>query len=159
MRNYFLYLYKIKNMKEQSCPIVYDRVDNKLTRINALITFIGLFAFVFLGIKWIILLVTADFAVRVFFGIKYSPMCYGIKWSLNKMNSEPHLVNAGPKKFAAKIGLTLTSILSLLYIFNFNQAAEILGVVSIIAIGAEAFLGYCVACKVYNILRNMGIEL
>ena len=146
-------------MKEQSCPIVYDRVDNKLTRINALITFSGLFVFVVFGIKWIILLVTADFAVRVFLGVKYSPMCYSIKWSLNKMNSEPHLVNAGPKKFAAKIGLVLTSILSLLYILNFNQSAAILGIVSIVAIGAEAFFGYCVACKVYNILQNMGIKL
>ena len=146
-------------MKEQSCPIVYERVDAKLTRINALITFIGLFTFVFFGIKWIILLVTADFAVRVFLGVKYSPTCYGIKWSLNKMNSEPHLVNAGPKKFAAKIGLVLTSILSLLYIFDFTLTGQILGIVSLLAIGAEAFFGYCVACKMYNILQGMGLKL
>jgi len=144
---------------EQSCPIVYQRVDENLTRVNAFIVFFGLVLFVFFPIKWIIFLITADFLIRVVGGIKYSPICHGIKWSLNKLHEEPHLVNAGPKKFAAKIGLVLTSILSLLYIFDFTLSYEIIGVISFIAVGAEAFFGYCVACKVYNILRSAGLKL
>jgi len=144
---------------EESCPIVYERVDENLTRFNAFIVFMGLILFVFFPVKWIIIPITADFAIRVFFGVKNSPMCHGIKWTLNKMHEEPHLVNAGPKRFAAKIGLTLTSILSILYILDFTLAYQIIGVISFIAVGAEAFFGYCVACKVYNVLRNMGVKL
>jgi len=144
---------------ENSCPIVYERVDEKLTRFNAFIIFTGLVFFVFFPIKWIIVPITADFAIRVFFGVKNSPICYGLKWALNKMHEEAHLVNAGPKRFAAKIGLTLTSILSLLYIFDFTFAYQIIGVISFIAVGAEAFFKYCVACKVYKLLCNMGVKL
>lgn len=144
---------------EESCPIVYHRVDENITRLNAFIVFAGLLLFVFFPIKWIIIPITADFAIRVFFGVKNSPICHGIKWTLNKMQEEPHLVNAGPKQFAAKIGLTLTLLLSILYIFDFTLTSQVIGAISFIAVGAEAFFGYCVACKVYNILRNMGVKL
>ena len=144
---------------QASCPIVNERVNEKLVRINGLIVFIGLFLFVFFSIKWVILLITADFAIRVFFGVKNSPLCHGIKYSLNKANSQPHLINAGPKKFAAKVGLSLTSIISLLYIFDFTEAAQIIGIISLIAVGAEVFFNYCVACKIYNIIQRMGIKL
>ena len=144
---------------EKSCPIVYQRVDENITRLNAFIVFTGLVLFVFFPIKWIIIPITTDFIIRVFFGVKNSPICHGLKWGLNKMQEEPHLVNAGPKQFAAKIGLALTSTLSLLYIFDFTLTYEIIGVISFIAVGAEAFFGYCIACKVYNLLQKAGVKL
>jgi hypothetical protein len=144
---------------EKSCPIVYERVDENLTRINALIVFTGLMFFIFSPAKWIIFFVVSDFAIRVIGGVKYSPICYGIKWSLKKLHEEPHLVNAGPKKFAAKIGLALTSTLSLLYILDYTLSFEILGIISLTAVGAETFFGYCIACKMYNLLQSIGIKL
>ena len=143
----------------ESCPIVNDRVDEKIVRLNGLLVFIGLFSFVFFSYKWLILLVTVDFAIRVFFGLKNSPICSLIKIGLDKSHSEPHLINAGPKRFAAKIGLVLTSTLSILYIFNFEMAGQILGIISMIAVGAEVFFNYCVACKVYSIFQRMGIKV
>lgn len=148
-----------KKIMEVSCPIVNERVDEKLVRINGLIVFIGLSLFVLFSIKWVILLITADFAIRVFFGVKNSPLCHAIKYSLNKVNAQPHLINAGPKKFAAKVGLSLTSIISLLYILNFTESAQIIGIISMIAVGAEVFFNYCVACQIYNILQRLGIKL
>ncbi len=144
---------------QESCPIVNERVDEKLIRLNGLVVFIGLFVFVFFSYKWLILFVTADFAIRVFFGVKNSPLCHILKFTLNLSHSKPHLINAGPKKFAAKIGLTLTSMLSLLFIFNFVEAGQILGIVSLIAVGSEVFFNYCVACKIYNLLQKIGIDL
>ena len=59
------------------------------------------------------------------------------------------MINAGPKIFAARIGLTLTVIAFLFALFNFNQAATItmaiLGFFSFL----EFSLGICVACKIY----------
>ena len=144
---------------QESCPIVNERIDEKLIRINGLIVFIGLALFVFLSIKWVIFFITADFAIRVFFGAKNSPLCTGIKWSLNKAHSQPHLINAGPKKFAAKVGLSLTSILSILYIFDFIFAAQIIGIISMTAVGAEVFFNYCVACQIYNWIQKLGIKI
>ena len=142
-----------------SCPITYEKVNQKITRINAAIVFAGLLLFVFTPYKVIIFPIVIDFLIRVLFGLKYSPFCFLIKHSLNILNSKPHLVNAGPKKFAAKIGLTLTSILLISHILGFETFGFILGIISIIAIGMEVFFNYCVACKIYSILTNMGLKL
>ena len=144
---------------QESCPIVNERVDEKIVRLNGLLVFIGIFSFVFFSFKWLILIVTADFFIRVFFGLKNSPICYLIKLGLDKTHNKPHLINAGPKKFAAKIGLFLTTTLSFLYIYNFEMAGQILGIISLIAVGAEVFFNYCVACKVYTIIQRMGINI
>lgn len=144
---------------EQFCPIVYERVDEKLVRFNALIVFVGLIFFVFTPAKWIIVPIIADFAIRVFLGIKRSPICYGLKFLLNVMHEKPHLINAGPKRFAAKFGLTLMSVIGLLHIFHLTLASEILGLVSLVAIGAEVFIGFCTACQIYSILLSIGIKL
>ena len=144
---------------EQSCPIVYERVDEKLIRLNASVVFVGLLLFVFTSAKWLIIPIIADFAIRVFFGVKRSPICFGIKFMLNAMQAEPHLINAGPKRFAAKMGLTLMTLIGLLYLFDFTLASEIVSLISLMAIGTEAFTGFCVACKIYNILQSVGIKL
>ncbi len=144
---------------EQSCPIVHERVDEKLIRLNATIVFIGLAFFVFTPAKWMIVPIIADFAIRVFWGVKRSPICLGLKYTLNAMQAESHLINAGPKRFAAKIGLFLMILIGVLYFANLIIASEVVGFISLVAIGAEAFSGFCVACKMYNIMLSMGIKL
>ena len=144
---------------QESCPIVNERVDEKIVRLNGLLVFIGIFSFVFFSFKWLILIVTADFFIRVFFGLKNSPICFFIKSGLDKTHSKPHLINAGPKKFAAKIGLVLTTTLSILYFLDYETAGQVLGIISLIAVGAEVFFNYCVACKVYTIIQRMGINI
>ncbi len=143
----------------KSCPITIDKVNEKIIRINSLFVFLGLLGFVLTPYKVVIIPIVIDFLIRVLFGLKYSPVCFLIKHSLNILNSKPHLVNAGPKKFAAKIGLTLTSILLISYIFDFNTLELILGTISLVAIGMEVFFKYCVACKIYSVLTSMGIKL
>lgn len=143
----------------ESCPIVFEKVNEKITKINALFVFLGLLGFVLTPFKWIIIPIFIDFLIRVVFGIKYSPVCFIIKHSLNILNTKPHLVNAGPKKFAAKIGLSLTSIMLISFVFNLNTLGISLGIISLVAIGMEVFFNYCVACKIYSILTSMGIKL
>jgi len=144
---------------EQSCPIVRERVDEKLIRLNASVVFIGLMFFVFTPVKWVIIPIIADFTIRVFFGVKKSPVCLGLKFMLNAIEAEPHLINAGPKRFAAKIGLFLMILISLLYMFDLTLASEIIALISLAAIGAEAFTGFCVGCQIYNLLPTIGIKL
>jgi len=144
---------------EQYCPIVNERVDEKLVRLNSSIVFAGLLIFVFTPAKWIIVPIFADFAIRVFMGVKRSPICNGLKYVLDVMDAKPHLTNAGPKKFAAKMGLFLMTLVGVLLLFQFYAASNIVAFISLIAIGAEAFFGYCVACKIYNVLLSMGVKL
>lgn len=139
-------------MNNPSCPISYDLVNSRLTRAYSIITFAAIIVYVFTPFKEIIYISAIDFIIRVFFGVKYSIICASIKFTLKFGNFEPQMVNAGPKKFAAKIGLLFTTLMSLAHILNFENFSLSLGVISLIAVGAEAVFGYCVACKLHQYL-------
>ena len=138
-------------MINTSCPISPELVNSKLTRIYSFFTFITILVYAYTPFKEIIFITTLDFAIRIFIGIKYSPICSTIKYVLNIGKFKVEMVNAGPKKFAAKIGFLITALMSISYILDFPLSSTILAHISIIAVGAESIFGYCVACKVYSL--------
>jgi len=144
---------------KNSCPIVNERVDENLIRLNSGIIFTILILFVFTAAKWLIIPVAIDFAIRLFLGVKKSPVCISLRYVLNAFNIEPCMINAGPKRFAAKLGFGFSLLITALFIFNIYPAAEIAGSVLALLTGIEAFFGYCVGCKIYAILTSMGIKL
>jgi len=134
-----------------SCPISYDLVNERLTRAYSGFTFISLLIYVVTPFKWFLFISAFDFIIRVTIGVKYSPICYIIKNMLLLINAKPHMVNAGPKKFAAKIGLAFTVSMSIIYLLNMPEIIGlVLGVFSLIAVGAEVFFKFCIACTMYS---------
>ena len=137
-------------MNYKSCPISADLVNAKLTRIYAIVTFLAISIFLFTSFKAIIFFSTTDFIIRIFFGVKYSPICFLIRNGLKLTKVETHMVNAGPKKFAAKIGLIFTSLMSLGVLLNLPLFTTIVAGITFIAVGSEAIFGFCVACFLYQ---------
>jgi len=142
-------------MNYSSCPISADLINTKLTRIYSIITFLAISIYLFTPFKEVIYISASDFIIRVLFGIKYSPICYLIKNGLKISRVKIHMVNAGPKKFAAKVGLVFTVLMSIGIILNFKILSSVLGTISFIAIGAEAFFGFCIACYIYSFIPNI----
>ncbi len=139
-------------MNNQSCPISTERVNSTLTKVYSIFTFSVISLFLFTPFKEIIFISAADFVIRIFFGIKYSPVCTMIKFGLKMSNAPVHMVNAGPKKFAAKVGLLFTVLISVGVIFNIQSLSLISGSIAFVAIGAEVFFDYCLACAIYTYL-------
>ena len=144
---------------KNSCPIVKERVDENLIRLNSGIIFTTLVLFVMTPAKWLIFAIAADFAVRIFLGVKRSPVCFALKKALNTFNVEPCMINAGPKRFAAKLGLGFSLMISLLCLFQMTDTAMIAAAAMSVIVGLEAFWRYCVGCKLYFILTSLGIKL
>ena len=142
-----------------SCPIINERVDENLIRLNSGIVFIVLVIFIFTPAKWLIIAISIDFAIRIFLGVKRSPLCMVLKVALNAANVEPCMINSGPKRFAAKLGLGFSIVITTLVLLNLVAAATIAGVIMAVIVGSEAFLGYCVGCKIYQILTTLGLKL
>ena len=143
---------------EKYCPIVSETVDSKLIRINALFVLITLVFYFLSPFKWIIFIVFFDFLIRVLFGIKYSPVCKTIRYSLDVVKIEPYKVNAGPKKIASKFGLFFSILIISFQFLDFELANEIVTVFFIIATSLEAFLDFCMVCKIYPYLNRIGIR-
>ena len=139
-------------MKNKSCSISTDRVNSSLTKIYSIFTFSVITMFIFSPFKEIIFISATDFVVRIFFGIKYSPICRMIKFGLKVGNIPTHMVNAGPKKFAAKVGMLFTVVISVGVILDLPMLSLVAGGVAFVAIGAEIFFNYCLACTIHSYL-------
>lgn len=136
------------------CPITDQRINEQVARLNALITFILIVVFIvfkfWIGLAFLIV----DFSIRGFIGGKYSVLSKFNIWVVKRLKLSPKMINAGPKIFAAQVGLIFSGISLLGFSIGCSNVsifvAAILGVFSFL----EAAFGYCVACKLYPLFRK-----
>ena len=105
---------------DKSCPVDLKTVDKNMVRSNAFFVFVIIMIYLLTGNPVLILIILIDFAIRVFPGVKYSPVSRIIKYLLRKASIKPQLIDAWPKIFAAKIGLMLAIIITVFHFTNFT---------------------------------------
>lgn len=136
------------------CPITDKRINERVARLNALATVVLVVLFVIVNFWGGMLLMVIDFAIRGFVDSKYSPICQMNKWIALRLDLSPKMMNAGPKIFAAQVGLILSGIALVAALTGFSElslvVAGILGLFSFL----EAAFGFCVACKLYPLIRK-----
>jgi hypothetical protein len=62
---------------------------------------------------------------------------------------QPHLINAGPKIFAARVGLILSFLAIFSYFLGFVSLTIGISLVFLLAVGMDVFLNICIACNLY----------
>ncbi len=141
----------------QSCPISNERINEKAARLNGLLTAFFLFVFIISSLKWVIFFLTGDFLIRGFLNGKKSPVAALSKKIVSMFNIKPVMVNAGPKKFAAKTGFFLSFIISVLYLTNSISMATFFAVLMVTFALLEACFGFCLGCVAYSWLIKANI--
>ncbi len=141
---------------EKYCPIISETVDIHLIKANASFVLAALVLSLFFN--WLILVIAIDFAIRVFLGVKNSPLCMIIRKSLNAMNVKQHKVNAGPKKLASKFGFVFSLIIIALNILNLPIAVISVTSIFIVLTSLEVFFSFCLVCEIYPYLNKIGIK-
>jgi hypothetical protein len=134
------------------CPINERQINENVTRLNALVTFIVLSIFIFTPAKWILFILPVDFALRAWFHGRFSPVGRMNKFLVSSLKLGESLINEGPKVFAARIGLMLSALALGTFIAGFNVLAYILGGILVFFSFLEAAFGFCVACKIYPLI-------
>ena len=134
------------------CPITQERVDEKVIRINAFFVFSLIVAYAISGFNLLMYIVLVDFAIRVFLGVKNSPVCKTIKYGLHISGANQDLINAGPKKLASKVGLIFSVLIVLFQTFDMEIAKNIVLYMFIAATFLEVFFKFCLVCKMYPYL-------
>ena len=137
-----------------SCPISHILVDENIVRLNGLFSLL----FVFLGYfqPWILLLLALDYFIRAFTR-KHSPITDLSRWITKHLKLSPKPIDGAPKKFAAKIGAVMSTLLLATLFFELYLPAFIIFTVFSLAISLETFFNYCVGCQIYSILQNLHI--
>ncbi|MGQ1948372.1 DUF4395 domain-containing protein [Geofilum sp. OHC36d9] len=131
------------------CPISERKINEQVARINAAFTVLFLIVFAYTGSLWFMAFMVIDFLLRGSSLAQYSLVGITSKQIVKLLPVEVQLINAGPKIFAARIGLLLTSVVLVATLFGLNTLAlAVAGVLGLFSF-LEAAFGFCVACKIY----------
>jgi hypothetical protein len=139
-------------MKNIVCPISDQRVNEQVTRLNAMFTIgIIVLAFVLNSVALFIFLM-ADFFIRAFTEIKFSPIGFASNSLSNTLNLPARLIDKAPKIFAARLGFLMTTAIAGLFIFSFKITSIVLATMLIFFAGLEFLFAICVGCLIYSYL-------
>ena len=139
----------------ESCPISPAVIDDRATRIGAGLVILLALTSLGLGQAWPPLLLAVDFGLRSRGWNRWSPIAQAAKALRTVAGLSPKPTNAGPKRFAALVGASFSLGIALALHFEQPGLMRALAAVLILCAALEAFLGFCVGCKVYGLFQAL----
>jgi hypothetical protein len=111
-----------------------------------------------LGWGWVLVPLTYGFVARVLAGPRISPLGQlAVKVVAPRLPQFEKLVPGPPKRFAQGIGVAFSVTASALWLLGAPGAARVVIAVLVVAASLEAFLGFCLGCKVFGVLMRLGV--
>jgi len=139
-------------MKNLVCPISDQRINEQITRFNALFAIaIIVLAFV-MNSAILLVFLMADFFIRAFTEIKFSPLNFASHYLSNTLSLPVKLIDKAPKVFAARLGFLMTTLISGLFIFDLKLASVVVSGMLIFFASLEFLFAICVGCMIYTYL-------
>lgn len=137
-------------MKQLVCPISNEKVNEHLTRLNALFAILLITAgFLFNSVMFSLLLL-ADFFIRAFANSKYSPVSYASSGVARMLQLRKKPIDKAPKIFAARMGFIMTLIIASFFILGFHTASLVVAGILVFFATLEFVFGICVGCYIYT---------
>lgn len=137
-------------IKNLVCPISEERVNERVSRITALLTILLVIAGLIFSSVIIFVFLLADFFIRAFTPLKYSPLSYLGSSLAHALNLSKKPIDKAPKIFAARLGFIMTLAITILSLFNFSVATMVISGVLVFFALLEFTLGICVGCIIYT---------
>lgn len=131
------------------CPTSDKKVHTAVMRVHAILTVFLLLVFLFTQSLYPALFLLADFLVRVLNFPRFSIMGIVARWVVKTFSVKGELENAGPKLFAARIGLLFALAITVSLFLNSTMTALAIGGVLALFSLLEGAFGICVACIIY----------
>jgi hypothetical protein len=142
----------MKIMKHLVCPVSEEKINEKVTRINALLTVILVVAGFALNSILFFIFLLADFYIRAFTQLKFSPISFVSSKLANALNLDKKPIGKAQKVFAARLGFVMTLVIAALFFLNYTTAAIVVGGVLVFFATLEFALAVCVGCMIYTYL-------
>ncbi|MGH9184741.1 MAG: DUF4395 domain-containing protein [Acidimicrobiales bacterium] len=136
---------------------------NPVNEVSARLVAAGVVAMSLLAIlfdlRWLTVVIAYGFVARVLTGPKLSPLGQLVTRVITpRLPFAPRLVAGPPKRFAQGIGVVF-SVTAALLALGFEQwgAAQIVLGLLVGAASLEAFLGFCLGCRIFALLMRTGV--
>ncbi len=131
------------------CPVSEKMMNENISRLNGIFTFLFVVSFIISNSPVLIFVLFFDFLLRNIYEGKMSPVIRVNSFIIQLTEVPAHMINAGPKIFAARVGLVFSLLAILLYYF----ASPVSAMIPMVILGLFSFMegvfNYCVACKLY----------
>ncbi|PWT79167.1 MAG: DUF4395 domain-containing protein [Bacteroidetes bacterium] len=144
-------------------PVLNEREIRAAAGILFLATYTSLMFILFKGnfilIKYVVTIFLLDFLIRVFINPKFSPTL--ILGRLIVRNQTPEYVGAQQKKFAWIIGVILSAIMFIFFVFvnAYSPITGLICLVCLIFLFFESVFGICLGCKFYPVFHKTKAKL
>jgi len=119
------------------CPISEKKVNERVARVNATFTVLLITGFLITQNIFFVAFLAIDFFLRTADRAKYSLVAISSKNIIKYLQVKELMINAGPKIFAARIGLILSGLIIISHILNVKIPALVIA-----GILAMAFMGF-----------------
>ena len=139
-------------MKNLICPISDLRVNEYVTRISALLAIVVIVLAFVLNSVFLFAFLMADFFIRAFTEIKFSPISFVSHNVSNALSLSVKMIDKAPKIFAARLGFLMTTVIAGLFILNMPTASMIVAGLLIFFAALEFVFAICVGCMIYTYL-------
>lgn len=136
-------------MLKNFCPISSLMIDERKSRMNAALSLLVLVIYFYTLSFWWVLLLGIDFALRGFGRGAYSPIALLAGRLVQTFRLQNGKINAGPKIFAARIGMVFCALVFLFALLQLPIAAIITAIILTLFAFLEAVFGFCMACYIY----------
>jgi hypothetical protein len=133
-------------------------VNEKAARVVAFVVFLAGVAILLTGAHWLLAVLCAGFVLRVVAGPSLSPLALFATRVAAPRLGPPKDVSGPPKRFAQAMGAAMTATGAVLALgFGADGAAAAVTSLLVVAAGLEAFLAFCLGCKVFGLLMRLGV--
>ena len=139
-----------------SFPDPVDEVSARLVAFGAVLLSL---ATVLLDQHWLLVPLAYGFVARTLAGPRFSPLGLLVTRLVRpRLHLAPRPVPGPPKRFAQGVGATFT-VTALVLAFGLGRTgtADLLLGLLVVAASLEAFLGFCLGCKVFAVLMRLGV--
>ncbi len=137
------------------CPISDKKINESVARLNATFTVVFLIFFLLTSNVYIVAFLLVDFFLRSAELSSFSPIAIASKYFVNVLKIKAKPVNAGPKIFAARIGVVFNIAVLLSAISGLNALTLTFTTVFGVCAFLEASIGFCVACQIYPFVYKL----
>ncbi len=139
-------------MKNVFCPISDERVNENVTRINAFLTVVLVITSIVIESPMLMAFLAVDFFIRGFTKARFSPLSCVSYWLSKAFKLQQRMIDKAPKVFAARMGLAMTALITVLFAYQLTTAAIVIaGILTVFATLEFAF-AFCAGCTIYTYL-------
>lgn len=137
------------------CPICDIRVDENIARLNGFFTVLLLVVYLATNSIFPIVFLAIDFTFRGA-KLKQFSLLYQLSAQVVKvLGLKPKFINAGPKVFAARIGVIFSTAILISFVFGATIVGFSFAAIFGLCAFLEAAFGFCIACEIYPHLYKL----